>query len=386
MIAAVPNRSRIRSSVSSSSRTRSNGSRSWIAALIAQVRQRDPDQRQAAPRDQRHREPQQLRRAREDRVGLAGRLEHRRGAGDPREVGEPQPEHDRPAHPARRPQPPRDAIDQDHQHRRRAPRRAAVAVRAPAAPRSSADVRARARGAGHGCAPAHAGGDPTRGRASPRARASSSSATWPTVVIPRARSFAAVTRPTPHNRSTGSGCRNAQLLAGLRRRAARRAWHRARDLREELRPRDADRDRQPDLLADLAPQPDRDLGRRPEMCSSPRTSRNASSIDSPSTTGADRSNTANTALLASLYADIRGGTTTARGHSRRACAPPIAVLHAATPWPRSSPRARPRRRRSPAGRAAADRPAARPTRRTSRGRRGGSWLGLTRTYVLRALG
>ena len=50
----------------------------------------------------------------------------------------------------------------------------------------------------------------------------------------------------------------------------------------------------------------------------PRTSRNASSIDSPSTTGVVSSNTANTALLASEYADIRGGTTIASGHSRRA--------------------------------------------------------------------
>ena len=50
----------------------------------------------------------------------------------------------------------------------------------------------------------------------------------------------------------------------------------------------------------------------------PRTSRNASSIDSPSTSGVVSSKTANTALLASEYADIRGGTTTAHGHSRRA--------------------------------------------------------------------
>ena len=57
----------------------------------------------------------------------------------------------------------------------------------------------------------------------------------------------------------------------------------------------------------------------------PRTSRNASSIEIPSTNGDVSWNTSNTALLASLYADIRGGTTTAGGHNRRACAPPIAV-------------------------------------------------------------
>jgi hypothetical protein len=44
---------------------------------------------------------------------------------------------------------------------------------------------------------------------------------------------------------------------------------------------------------------------------SPRTSRNASSIDSPSTSGVAFSNTRNSALLASAYADIRGSTTIA---------------------------------------------------------------------------
>ena len=57
----------------------------------------------------------------------------------------------------------------------------------------------------------------------------------------------------------------------------------------------------------------------------PRTSRNASSIDSPSTSGVVSRNTSNTALLASEYAAIRAPTTTASGHSRRASPPPIAV-------------------------------------------------------------
>ena len=54
-----------------------------------------------------------------------------------------------------------------------------------------------------------------------------------------------------------------------------------------------------------------------------------------------------------------------------------------TPGPRSLPPARPRRRRSPAGRAGRDRRAARPTRRTHRDRRAGSSPGRTRTYVRR---
>lgn len=63
----------------------------------------------------------------------------------------------------------------------------------------------------------------------------------------------------------------------------------------------------------------------PAIRHSPRTSRNASSIDSPSTTGVVSRNTSKTRLLASEYARIRGGTTIASGHSTRACRPPIAV-------------------------------------------------------------
>jgi D-alanyl-D-alanine carboxypeptidase len=57
----------------------------------------------------------------------------------------------------------------------------------------------------------------------------------------------------------------------------------------------------------------------------PRASRKASSIESASTRGVVSSNTTNKALLASEYASIRGFTTTASGHSRRACPPPMAV-------------------------------------------------------------
>ena len=57
----------------------------------------------------------------------------------------------------------------------------------------------------------------------------------------------------------------------------------------------------------------------------PRTSRNASSIESPSTSGVVSSNTSKTALLASTYAEKRGLTTTACGQSPRAWRPLIAV-------------------------------------------------------------
>ncbi|MCP9947062.1 hypothetical protein LUX33_00360 [Actinomadura madurae] len=71
----------------------------------------------------------------------------------------------------------------------------------------------------------------------------------------------------------------------------------AGDLGEELGAGDPHRDRQPDLLGDLPPQPPRDVGGRRR---SPSTSRNASSMDSPSTSGVVARNTANTAVLASL--------------------------------------------------------------------------------------
>jgi hypothetical protein len=63
----------------------------------------------------------------------------------------------------------------------------------------------------------------------------------------------------------------------------------------------------------------------PEMRSSPRTSRNASSIERPSTTGAVSRKIANTVRLAALYASIRGRPTTACGQSASARRPPIAL-------------------------------------------------------------
>ena len=57
---------------------------------------------------------------------------------------------------------------------------------------------------------------------------------------------------------------------------------------------------------------------RPEIRRSPPTSRNASSIDIPSTSGVVSRKTSNIDLLAPEYASIRGRTTIACGHSRRA--------------------------------------------------------------------
>ena len=112
-----------------------------------------------------------------------------------------------------------------------------------------------------------------------------------------------------------------------------RLGHTARDLGEELRPRHAHGDRKPDLLAHGGAEATGDLGRRAGDARKPATSRNASSTDIGSTSGVVCSNTSNTARLASAYADILGSTTMASGHSRRAWAPPIAVL---TPKARAS--------------------------------------------------
>ncbi len=136
----------------------------------------------------------------------------------------------------------------------------------------------------------------------PRTRtnaASPAAAASPTVVIPTAWSLPVLTLPTPHSRSTGRGWRKASSSPTATSRSPSGLA---------------------DALATLArcfvaamptvigsPTWSRTSCRRlsaiwrgePEMCSRPRTSRNASSIDSASTSGAVSSNTRNTARLAS---------------------------------------------------------------------------------------
>ena len=77
---------------------------------------------------------------------------------------------------------------------------------------------------------------------------SPSSASWPTVSMPRRWSFSAVILPTPQSRSTGSGWRNASSSAGGTTSRPSSFGDAARDLREELRPRHSSRDTQADLL------------------------------------------------------------------------------------------------------------------------------------------
>ncbi len=63
----------------------------------------------------------------------------------------------------------------------------------------------------------------------------------------------------------------------------------------------------------------------PDSRARPLTSRKASSIDSPSTSGVVSRKISKTAALASEYAAIRGLTTTASGHSALARRPFMAV-------------------------------------------------------------
>ncbi len=116
--------------------------------------------------------------------------------------------------------------------------------------------------------------------------------------MPRSCSFAAVAGPTPQSASTGNGCRNAvSPSAGTTSSPSGLAARLATLARCFVRAT-------PTLSG--RPTSSRTRARRrsaiwtgvPAIRSRPRTSRNASSSDSPSTTGDVSRNTANTSLLA----------------------------------------------------------------------------------------
>ena len=128
---------------------------------------------------------------------------------------------------------------------------------------------------------------------------SGSTATCRTFEIPRARSFAAVTGPTPHSRSTGSGWRNLSSWSGGTTSSPSGFATALATLARNF------------VLATptvIGSPTSSSTSRRsrsaistgvPNARSIPRTSRKASSIESPSTSGVVFSNTSNTALLAS---------------------------------------------------------------------------------------
>ena len=128
--------------------------------------------------------------------------------------------------------------------------------------------------------------------------ASPSAATWPTVASPARWSLSAVAGPTPQSRSTSSGCRNASSApAGITSSPSGLATPPATLARCLVVAT-------PTVIG--RPTRSRTSRRRrtaicvgvPAIRSIPRTSRKASSIESPSTSGAVRSKTSNTARLA----------------------------------------------------------------------------------------
>ena len=238
-------------------------------------------------------------------------------------------------------------------------------------------------GADRDCARARAGAGRRRGRGSTTSTASPSCGHLADggdpAVVELGRGLRA-RRPTAGRPAADAGTRARGRAA---RRAGRRAWpRRSRPSRgtscaptptvmREARPARAPR-------GATAP---RSRSACPRRASSPPTSRNASSIERPSTSGVVSSNTSNTALLASEYADIRGDTTTARGHRPARLRRAHRRAHAERLRFVARGEHDSHRRRSPAGRAGAGRRAAPPTRRTRRGRRAESSPLRTRTYV-----
>ena len=216
--------------------------------------------------------------------------------------------------------------------------------------------------------------------------ASASCATSPTVVIPRPRSLSAVTGPTPQSRSTGSAWRKTSSRSGgTTSRPSGLATPLATLARNFVLATPTVMGR-PTRSEDLAPQPHGDLGRRAREPS------HAAHVEERLV---DRH-----PFHQRAWCPRTRGTRPCSPRSRPTCGarprPPPGTgggpglrssrCGCRVPWPRSSPPARPRRRRSPAARAGEDRRAVRPTRRTRRGRRGG-WSPLPpRTYVRIFLG
>ena len=202
-------------------------------------------------------------------------------AGRAREVVEAQAQHDGAADPPGRPHPARDAVDEPDERRvELGERRRPAAERALRADRPAAAPRLH-RPRDRGCAPARGGAGRRRGPSSATSAVSPSCATSPTVVIPRSCSLLAVTGPTPHSRSTGSGWRNASSPSGgTTSRPSGLATPLATLARNFVRAT-------PTVIG--SPTRSRTSRRSraaisvgvPETRCSPRTSRNASSIDMP---------------------------------------------------------------------------------------------------------
>ena len=174
---------------------------------------------------------------------------------------------------------------------------------------------------------------PTAGPAIEHSSSTGIPASWPTVMIPCSRRRFAVAGPTPQSASTGSGCKNDNSVSGdTTNNPSGFAALLATFARCLVVATPIDNGR-PTSSRTRARSRAAISGGVPANRSIPRTSRNASSIDSGSTTGAVSRKIRNTSRDASTYALNRGDTTIASGHRFLAFVPPIADL---TPNARAS--------------------------------------------------
>ena len=276
----------------------------------------------------RHRLGEQLAGGGEHDLGLGRRGVDGVRAGDPGEVVEAQPQHDRAPDAVRRAQPSCHAIDDADEHGVELLLGAGTVTAAtdgvlradrPAAPADLDASRVTVVGEGVQMAP----GERTEDRHERALTDASDVGDGRDAAVVQLGGGLGADAPQPLDRER---VQERQLSTRRHDQQPVRLGDAARHLGEELRAGDTHRDRQAHPLAHLGTQPGwRSRPAMPDTRRSPPTSRKASSIDSPSTSGVVSSNTPNTALLASLYAVIRGGTATADGHSRSACRPPIAV-------------------------------------------------------------
>ena len=260
----------------------------------------------------------------QDRLGVRGRERQRVGARRALEVAEAEAKHDRPSDPARRPHPPRDPVDDGDERRvdllRRVSPAPEGALRADrAAPPSGLDppevtvVRERVQ---------LTAGRPAEHRDERRLREGGELTDRPHV--PRLQPPCGRRADAPHALDR-QRMEERELALGRDDEQPVRLRDPAGHLGEELRPRDADGDGQPDALAHGGAQPHRDLRGRARDPLHPAHVEEGLVDRQPLDDGRGSSKTANSPRLASVYAEKRGGTTIASGQRRRACRPPIAV-------------------------------------------------------------
>ena len=210
-----PYRSRIVSSAESSDARSisSNGNSSWVNSVVAEVADRDPDERQPTRLDHRMRRGEQLPDRFQNRLRLHGRPHQRLRSGRPRKVVEPHPQHHRAPGPPGRPHPPRHPIDQPGEHRVNfiervptAPDRSLRPDRTPPSPHLDRTRVVVVRERMQMTARRNAEDRHKRRLAQPRDLTDRR--------MLRSCSLPAVTGPTPHSSCTGSGCRNSSSRSG----------------------------------------------------------------------------------------------------------------------------------------------------------------------------